>query len=61
VKSGTREKIVIQSDPWDKQYKPGFRRQAENAINAVKGLPHSLPNLDDGIETMRLVQQIYAT
>lgn len=61
VKSGTREKIVIQSDPWDKQYKPGFRRQAENAIKAVKGLPHSLPNLDDGIETMRLVQQIYAT
>lgn len=44
----------------DTAYKAGFRRQAEEAVAAALGTPHHLPTLDEGIESMRLVQQIFA-
>jgi predicted dehydrogenase len=44
---------------WDKNFKPGLRRQAEEAIKAVKGEPHDLVSLAEGVETMKLVSAIY--
>ena len=44
---------------WDKDFKPGFRRQAEEAIKAVMGMPHNLVSLAEGVETMKLVSAVY--
>lgn len=44
---------------WDKKFKPGLRRQAEEAIKAVKGEPHNLVSVAEGVETMKLVSAIY--
>jgi len=44
---------------WDTQFKAGLRLQAEEMLNALNGLPHSLPTLENGLETMRLVKEIY--
>ncbi|RTY34144.1 Gfo/Idh/MocA family oxidoreductase [Chlorobium phaeovibrioides] len=44
---------------WDKNFKPGLRRQAEESIKAVKGEPHDLVSLAEGVETMKLVSAIY--
>ncbi len=43
----------------DKNFKPGLRRQAEESIKAVKGEPHDLVSLAEGVETMKLVSAIY--
>lgn len=56
----SRETNPIEVHPWDKIFKPGLRRQAEEAIRAVRGEANDLPSLEDGIETMKLVNLIYA-
>jgi predicted dehydrogenase len=56
----SRENQVIDVHPWDKAFKPGLRKQAEEAVRAVRSEAHDLPNLEDGIETMKLVNLIYA-
>jgi len=64
------EQVVVQQYPsrqvdtlpcneWDVQYKPGVRLQAEEAIKAVKGMPHNLVSLAEGAEIMKLVRSIY--
>ena len=57
---GSREIHSIGVHPWDENFKPGLRRQAEEAISAVRGEAHNLPSLEDGLETMKLVNLIYA-
>jgi len=44
----------------DQQFKPGLRKQAEEAIKAVNGEPHTLVSLAEGVKTMKLVHSIYA-
>lgn len=44
---------------WDIKFKPGLRRQAEEAVKALRGEQNDLPTLADGIETMKLVSRIY--
>jgi predicted dehydrogenase len=57
----SRENVSIEVDAWDIKFKPGLRRQAEEAVRAVRGEANSLPSLEDGLETMSLVSRIYAT
>jgi predicted dehydrogenase len=57
----SRETLPIDIHPWDNTFKPGLRRQAEDAIRAIRGEAHNLPSLKDGVNTMRLVRLIYAT
>lgn len=45
--------------PWDTDFKPGFRAQAEEAVKAVRGKPHNLAGLDAALSTMRLINAIY--
>lgn len=45
---------------WDSDFKPGLRRQAEEAIAAVRGEPTLLPTLEEALETMRLIKAIFA-
>ena len=56
---GTRKIELVPKNEWDNAFKAGFRLQAEETIKAFKGLPHSLPTLEDSLETMSLIKAIY--
>ena len=56
----SRENITVEVHHWDKEFKPGLRKQAEEAVRAVRGESHDLPSLEEGVETMKLVSLIYA-
>jgi predicted dehydrogenase len=57
---GERRLNNVPSHAWDGDFKPGFRKQAEEAVKAaLKEIPETLPTLDDVLKTMRLVQAIY--
>jgi predicted dehydrogenase len=51
---------TIDPDPWDINFKPGFRRQAEAAVLSACGRQSNAVSLDDAIETMRLIARIFA-
>lgn len=56
---GSRQSHPIEVDPWDTQFKPGLRLQAEEAIRAVRGEAHRLPSIQESIESMKVVRKIY--
>jgi predicted dehydrogenase len=58
--AGQRKLEVVESHPWDTQFKPGLRLQAEKAVAAAKGEANDLPTLQSAMESMRLVQAIFA-
>lgn len=58
---GSRQLNLTEKHPWDIQFKPGLRRQADEAVKAVKGLPHTLAGLDESMLTMQLISSIYGT
>lgn len=55
----SRKNEPVQVHPWDIQFKPGLRLQAEEALKAVRGEPNKLPKLEDGLRGMNLIKQIY--
>ncbi len=56
---GSRRLEALPGNPWDTEFKPGLRLQAEEALKVIKGLPSMLPTLGDALETMKLVRDIY--
>jgi predicted dehydrogenase len=58
--AGKRVLEPAEDHPWDTQFKPGLRRQAELAVRAAAGEPTELPTLGDALESMRLTQAIYS-
>jgi predicted dehydrogenase len=44
---------------WDAEFKPGFRLQAQHAVDAARGAGSPLPTIDDALRTMRLVRALY--
>ncbi len=50
---------AMNSDELDSKYKPGFYRQAVDAVNAVKGEKHNLVDLDEALITTRLTQSLF--
>jgi hypothetical protein len=56
-KSRSAEPISL--NPWDAQFKPGLRQQAEEAVKAARGEKNKLPTLAEGVATMKLVHLIY--
>ena len=56
-----RQLYTIQRDSADKLFKPGMRRQAEEAIAAARGCPTSLGTITDALATMRLTDAIFAS
>lgn len=56
---GSRSLVFESPSNWDVNFKPGLRQQAQEVINMLKGLPHNLPTLHDGLDSMRLVEAIY--
>jgi len=55
----SRKKEALEVHPWDMQFKPGLRFQAEEVMKAVRGEPNKLPKLEDGLRIMHLIKQIY--
>ena len=57
--AGQRKLEPVESHPWDQQFKPGLRLQAEQAVAAAQGLETELPMLVDSLRSMRLVKSIF--
>ncbi len=58
------EPEVLEWDAVDRQYKPGFYRQAETFINCVRAgaaLPFPACTLDDAVKTMQMIDAISGT
>lgn len=56
---GERRTQALERHPWDESFKPGLRLQAEHAVSAALGLQSDSASLDDALESMHLVRQIY--
>jgi predicted dehydrogenase len=56
---GSRKLEAATIHEWDMKFKPGLRVQAEEAVKAALGNPHTLPSLDVAMDSMRLVDAIY--
>lgn len=56
---GERRLQPVDPHPWDGQFKPGLRLQAEAAVAAARGERSDAASIDDALETMRLVQAIF--
>src|SRR6185436_17082615 len=58
---GERTVHQVQIHQWDRDFKAGFRRQAELAVHAARtGENDGLATIDDGVETMRLISRIFS-
>lgn len=57
--AGQRKTEMVEPHPWDIQFKPGLRLQAEQAVSTVFGKKTDLPTLQDSLESMKLVNQIF--
>jgi predicted dehydrogenase len=58
--NGQRKLEPVAAHAWDRQFKPGLRRQAELAVQAARGeATPDLPTLEDALKSMRLAQAIY--
>ncbi len=57
---GERKRNTVEISAADRECKPGFRLQAEQAIAAILGHPSAIPTIDDSLESMRLVARIFA-
>jgi predicted dehydrogenase len=56
--SGERTLNPVDAHPWDTQFKPGLRLQAQRVAGAVRGGEQAV-TLDEGLRTMRLIDAIY--
>jgi hypothetical protein len=56
---GSRVAAEVARPAADIDFKPGLQVQAEHTLKALQGLPHSLPDLDTSLRSMRLVAVIY--
>jgi len=57
--AGQRKAEMVEPHPWDTQFKPGLRLQALQAVKEVFGEKTDLPTLQDSLESMKLVNQIF--
>lgn len=58
--AGERTSNPVEPHAWDREFKPGFRLQAEHAVAAALGRPSRATTLAEAMETMRLVAEIFA-
>ena len=58
--ANTRKREPVEVSAWDKDFKPGFRRQADELVKAARGEPNLAVTLDESLESMRLVSAVFA-
>jgi predicted dehydrogenase len=59
--TGDRRVVEAELGVFDQKFKPGFRLQAEQVVDAVRGRSSEAPTLDDALETMQLIDAIYSS
>ena len=59
INAGERAINEVPQTDADKNFKPGFRRQAEEVLKAMRGEPSRAPTLASAIETMRMISAIF--
>jgi predicted dehydrogenase len=57
---GARNLIRVETHPWDVQFKPGFRCQAQEAVKGAMGEPSQCVMIDEAYETMCLIEGIFS-
>ncbi len=57
--AGERRLQQVEIDDRDKEFKPGFRLQAQAVVNALRGEPSEAPTLEQAMATMRLIADIF--
>jgi hypothetical protein len=57
--AGQRKLEPVETHPWDQQFKPGLRLQAEEAVKAILGAETELPTLRDALKSMYLINEIF--
>jgi predicted dehydrogenase len=58
--AGERVLNSVEPHRWDRDFKPGFRLQAERVIAALFAPQPDVPELDEAMRTMRLIHDIFA-
>jgi hypothetical protein len=58
--AGERTLNAIEPHPWESEFKPGFRRQAEAVIAGLERPSSNVPDVNEAMRTMRLVHDIFA-
>jgi hypothetical protein len=53
--------VRIDANDYDRDFKPGFRLQAQHAAAAATGRKSDSVTLDEALETMRLIADMFAT
>lgn len=56
---GERRLRQIELSRWDQDFKAGFRLQAEMAVASAMGRSSDAPALDEAMETMKLIKEIF--
>jgi predicted dehydrogenase len=56
---GSRKSSIIEISDNDKLFKPGFYSQALNVVKAVKGESNNLATLEDALNSMKLIKDLY--
>jgi predicted dehydrogenase len=57
---GSRKVELLETDDWDKEFKPGIRYQAEEAVKAALGKATELTTIANAMKTMQLIKKIYS-
>ena len=57
--AGERLVTEVPQHAWDREFKPGLRRQADLAVRSVRDGEKQLPDMTDALKTMNLIHQIY--
>lgn len=58
-RKGERVLTPVERDQADKDFKAGFKLQAEAVVAAVRGQPSEAPTIEDSLESMKLVAAIF--
>jgi len=61
IRKSSKPICNIEADLIDQQFKPGFREQAQQFVNAIRGASHSLPSLESTMCSIRLVDSLYSS
>jgi predicted dehydrogenase len=59
INAGERKPNEVPVTSADQSFKPGFKRQAEEVVKAVRGETSSAPTLASAIESMRMISTIF--
>lgn len=59
INAGERALNEVAATAADQNFKPGFQRQAEEVLKAMRGEPSRAPTLASAIETMQMIAEVF--